>query len=59
MLKTPAMFNLALDFLYTYFIQTGSSALSNTYRIAGKFGGEKVWRIHCYELLARKSLAIG
>ena len=33
--------------------------LLNKYRIAGKFGGKKVWQIHCYERLVRKSLANG
>ena len=27
------------------------------YRIAGKFGGAKVWRIYSYKVLARNSLA--
>ena len=31
--------------------------MSNLYRIAGKFGGGKVWRIGHLEVLARKSLA--
>ena len=30
---------------------------NNIYRIAGKFGGGKVWRIGHLEVLARKSLA--
>ena len=35
-----------------------TSQLANKrYRIAGKFGGGKVWRIGHLEVLARKSLA--
>ena len=36
---------------------TESSIIIASYRIAGKFGGGKVWRIGHLEVLARKSLA--
>ena len=33
------------------------NADGNMYRIAGKFGGNKVWQIYSYKVLVRKSLA--
>ena len=32
---------------------------SVNYRIAGKFGGDNVWRIYSYKLVGEKSLANG